>query len=306
MVRALDGFQARLIALSRDREAESSILSRPILSFFEVPALAACSLTVSFIYRKGKRGYENRREDCIVLRHSLGDGCISLCGKSKFVVVTCSLLDDVPFFDTIVVPLFSELRMRETRYRKVRKYNKIEINVHDVRLFDELVDLGFPIGKKGQITIPTVFSRSVWKYIIAGIFATDGSFAIVNNNDTVYPRIEFRSISFPLLNQIREFLIRKDMRGNIYKTITRGFVCYRLEFPGKENLFTFKDVIGFVNPKHEERLTRYRNHGHLSWTEWSKHKNWTGGDLNPESPPCEGGVLPLDHQPIVFNQRPRY
>ncbi|MBI4021720.1 MAG: hypothetical protein HY369_05790 [Candidatus Aenigmarchaeota archaeon] len=198
----------------------------------------------------------------------IGDGCLSLCGKHRFVVITCNLLDDIPFFDSLVVPLAERLRGRRVTYRKRYDWNKIEINFSDPLLFESLVSLGFPIGKKGPIIIPVSFPQSLWRYIIAGIFATDGSFVLKNNNGTLYPRIEFRSISQKLLLQIKEFLIGSGMKGNVYRTVSSGSIAYRLEFPGVRNVMTFEDTIGFANPKHTHRFllsTRYRG---ISWKEW--------------------------------------
>ena len=52
------------------------------------------------------------------------------------------------------------------------------------------------------------------------------------------------------------------MNGSVYKTTRRsgfnkGRVIYRLQYNGKDNLLKFKELIGFINPKHEEKYKRY-------------------------------------------------
>ncbi|MCD6496492.1 MAG: LAGLIDADG family homing endonuclease [Candidatus Aenigmarchaeota archaeon] len=163
----------------------------------------------------------------------IGDGCISKCKKCSFVVISCSLYDDKPFFEK-------------------------------VKLLD------FPVGKKGQIKISSRFDRNLWKYIIAGLFSTDGSLVIKNNNNTIYPRIEIQSISFRLLEQTKNFLIDAGLKGNVYKIERKNYnTIYRLEFPGITNLLKFKSQIGFVNPKHIDKLSHYLKNRHLKWHEWS-------------------------------------
>ncbi len=187
----------------------------------------------------------------------LGDGCISRSCNQWRVVVTCSFYDDKDFFDKVVIPTARRLRGKNVRYIERKKYGKIEMNFADKEFFNHLSDLGFPIGKKLDIIIPNVFfDNMLEKHVIAGIFATDGSLALVNNNGYLYPRIEIHMNSFRLLNQIRKYLIENGLKGNIYKGNNNS---YRLEFPGKRNLLEFSEKIGFVNPKQLQRFENFIN-----------------------------------------------
>ncbi len=188
-----------------------------------------------------------------------GDGCLSECVGKKFISITCNFYDDKPFFDNIVIPLLNKIRKGKiTKYRDRFDQGKIEINFTDARLFTTLKDLEFPVGKKGvTLRISDSIPRDLWKYSLAGIFATDGCLVIKNNNGTLYPRIEIQSISNTLLQQIKSFLIENGMKGNVYKLDRPFGTIYRLEFPGKGNLIKFRKTIGFVNPKHENRYKIY-------------------------------------------------
>jgi hypothetical protein len=186
----------------------------------------------------------------------LGDGCLSNSSNKYFISIAGNLHDDEPFYEKIVIPIFSEVRGKATKYRKRPKHGKIEINVTDKKMFYYLKSLGFPVGKKlDRIFIPEIFyKKNLVKFVISGIFATDGSIVKANNNNTMYPRIEIQSKCFRLLNQIKYFLIENKMKGNVYKIKNNYGLVYRLEFPGRNNLEKFIKVIGFINTKH---LSKY-------------------------------------------------
>lgn len=190
----------------------------------------------------------------------LGDGCISRSCKKWFVVMTCSFYDDKEFFDNVIIPIARQLRGKDVIYREREEYGKLEMNFSDKNLFNKLNSIGFPIGKKLDISIPQIFfDCNLEKYVIAGVFATDGCLAIVNNNGTSYPRIEIHIDSLKLLNQIKRYLIENGLKGNVYRIDGKCGVSYRLEFPGKRNLLQFESKIGFVNPKQLQRFENYIN-----------------------------------------------
>lgn len=132
----------------------------------------------------------------------------------------------------------------------------------DKQLFLFFNKLGFPIGKKGnKIKIPENINIKHYKPIIQGYFATNGCLVITNNNSTIYPRIEFSSISKGLLLQVLNYLNNNNMRGNIYishKAKENRQTLYRIQFNGIKNLKNFRKIIGFVNPKHELKYNKWR------------------------------------------------
>ena len=71
--------------------------------------------------------------------------------------------------------------------------------------------LGFPVGKKWMtLKIPENFTDKNIKNVIAGFFATDGSFVLANNNGTKYPRLEIQNKSYKILEQTKEFLEKTE------------------------------------------------------------------------------------------------
>src|SRR3989344_6041091 len=120
----------------------------------------------------------------------LGDGCLSKCGNKYFICITGNRLDDIPFYEEVLSPLLFKFRGKPTKIKSNSKQNRIDFNFSDKKLFYELHNLGFPIGKKGPlITIPKIFyKKKLIKYIVQGIMATDGCLCLTNNPNKFYPR----------------------------------------------------------------------------------------------------------------------
>jgi len=195
----------------------------------------------------------------------LGDGCLSKVGKKHYFIHVCgSIKDDYRFFKKVVAPILEHFTNKKIRIKKRIKQRMLQILFSDKKLFKFLNNIGFPVGKKGtQLKIPKYFDTKYLKYIIQGYFATDGSLVITNNNGIAYPRIEFSSISKPLLLQVLNHLRNIGMNGNCYisKIYTNKRYCtsYRIQFNGKDNLEKFIEMIGFVNPKHPEKYKKWKN-----------------------------------------------
>lgn len=194
----------------------------------------------------------------------LGDGCLSkIKEKYHFISIVGHIIDDLSFFEQIIRPILESFTKKKILIRKRIKQRKIEILLSNKNLFNLLAQLEFPIGKKGiNLKIPSIFRNNL-KFIIQGYFGTDGSLVLTNNNGTSYPRIEFSSISKPLLNQVLMFLRNQGMRGNLYISHTypnkNWNTLYRLQFNGKANLMLFRKKIGFINPKQEIKYQKWKN-----------------------------------------------
>ena len=212
------------------------------------------------------------KELAILYGIMLGDGCLSKHNNKKgkkfyFISISGNYKDDKPFYDKIVLPLINNLRKNEKtiKYKEREKYGKIEINFSDKFLFGELNKIGFPNGKKGsEIKIPTIFyKKKLLKYLTQGFFATDGSLVLTKNPNKIYPRLEGHGISDKLIFQIKDYLVSRGMYGKFYeckrnKHPFKNFQKqYRFQFNGQKNLNLFQEKIGFINPKHLEKLSNF-------------------------------------------------
>lgn len=194
----------------------------------------------------------------------LGDGCLSFVkDKYYFISIVGNIDEDIKFFKTVLTPYLEYRTHKKIKIKKRPKQRKIEINFTDKRLFLLLREIGFPIGKKGtRLKMTDFFNDNQKRYVMQGYFSSDGSLVIANNNGTLYPRIEFSSISKLLLTQVFGYLKDKRMKGNIYVshryTNKNWNTLYRLQFNGKANLNLFINKIGLVNPKHIQKLKEYK------------------------------------------------
>lgn len=196
----------------------------------------------------------------------LGDGCLSLVnGRKKFITITGSLRNDLPFFLEIVSPILFKFRGKSTNIKFRRSCGAIDFNFMDCNLFDFIASFGFPIGRKlDHLFIPRIFyEKCLVESVIAGFFATDGSLVLTKNPNKYYPRLEAHVISGVLLKEIFEYLKKIGMNGAFYlsKSIPdKRFNTqrrYRFQFNGKKNLLCFDKKIGFVNPYYKGRFLQF-------------------------------------------------
>lgn len=197
----------------------------------------------------------------------LGDGCLSLFNKrTKFITITGSSKDDLPFFREIISPVLKRFRGKDTNIKFRKDCNAIEFNFTDFNLFDFIYSVGFPIGKKGtEILIPKIFyEKNLMRYITQGFMATDGSLVLTKNPNKYYPRIESMAICKNVLKQIYDYLCLLGMNGAFYLAKSKPYYKwknvqerYRFQFNGKQNLLIFNEKVGFVNPKHIKKFINF-------------------------------------------------
>ncbi len=91
---------------------------------------------------------------------------------------------------------------------------------------------------------------------------------LTKNPNKFYPRLEIHLISKKLLVQIKEFLIKNKINAKLYQCKRKKKELrwknlqeqYRIQINGKKNLIAFRDLVGFINPKHQrifEEFIRY-------------------------------------------------
>ncbi len=200
----------------------------------------------------------------------LGDGClshhVSKIGKHYYnIIITCNYYDDKPFFNEVVQPLIFSLTGRRVRIKERPLYGAIDIYLFSKYLFYVLSDLGFTVGKKKDIIIPSIFHGDCLKYVVAGLFATDGCLTLVNNSGTIYPRIFFTASLPSAFLTISKYLTSLNIKNGFYtakrKFMGDSFVYkkqqYVISSNGPINAQKFRDLIGFINPKHELRYSSY-------------------------------------------------
>jgi len=207
----------------------------------------------------------NSKKLAVIYGILLGDGYLSKVGtKHYFIHIAGNIKDDFKFFKGVIKPILENFVDNKIRINKRIKQRELQILFTNKKLFKFLNNIGFPIGKKGsKLIIPDYFNNKSLKYITQGYFATDGSLVITNNNGIMYPRIEFSSISKPLLLQVLDYLRGIGMQGNCYTSKTysnkKYHTSYRIQFNGKKQLKMFMEKIGFINIKHKEKYKKWES-----------------------------------------------
>lgn len=141
-----------------------------------------------------------------------------------------NIREDREYYDKIVVPLFSKdfnisIRAHEKKSNSV--YGFYICNKNIVSIFNNI--LGFPIGKKTYtVEVPRKIRKSyspqIYSSFIRGFTDCDGclnfdrrrgTYTLFKKTHHVYPRIFITSVSYKLINQIREMLDYLEIPSSI-------------------------------------------------------------------------------------------
>lgn len=155
----------------------------------------------------------------------IGDGCLSPAGGSScyLACVAGNSRKDLDFF-THVLQLIKKLFNKSPKIRKRKHRDEIEIHFGSKYAFTLLHGLGFPVGKKREISIPQpLLHENLWPHVARGIFETDGCLVFSRRHREIsyYPRVEITNSSLELIKQLQNLLL------------CAGFPCSRRWAGGK-------------------------------------------------------------------------
>lgn len=195
----------------------------------------------------------------------LGDGCLSsgcYAGRERFTVLFTGHTRDTVYYETCIRPVLLRTFGLKGYLHKRKSHNAVLLVYGSRKLFNFFVDLGFPIGKKEELSIPKVIldSRSLSFACVRGIFQTDGSIynryskAYKNHpNQYFYKNIEFKMNSKNLLEQIRVVLERVGLKTGILRKNGTSFV---LTMHSQSSVRRFYKLIQPNHPYYVERFLR--------------------------------------------------
>ena len=130
-----------------------------------------------------------------------------------------------------------------------KKENIRSLIITNRPFFEALVKLGFPVGKKGQkLKIPNKILKLPWdikKYLIRGIFDTDGCIVARKDENYKYPCIIISSHSKPLIKQLYYLLRSKEYPFWITKHKSE------IRMRGIKNVKRWMSDIGCSNLRHK-------------------------------------------------------
>lgn len=171
-------------------------------------------------------------------------------------VVKVTISGDEKLYSEHISSLFNKLFDKEPA-----KYSKKDENVLDIRCFqkDLFRFLTEEVGlkqapKKGRAEIPERYtSGELSNHVIRGLFDTDGSLVLTDNNGVLYPRLELKISRCPMQQQVKEILDREGFRFGAYDC---GGGKIRIQMNGDGQLEKWQEKIGFNNQRHIRKAER--------------------------------------------------
>lgn len=141
------------------------------------------------------------------------------------------------------------------RFRKTE--NAVDISTHRKDLINYVLnEVGLKLSPKWEtMEIPEKYREgNLALFVLRGIFDTDGSVTIFNNNGIIYPRIEIRICPSPAQNQVIQILNENNFNYKLQK-LERGKIKIRIS--GKEQLRNWFNIIGSSNYLYIKRAKQF-------------------------------------------------
>jgi len=185
----------------------------------------------------------------------LGDGSINIYKNHKRLKIT-SHSEDIEYA-AYISSLFIELFNVKPIVKFRKKENTLDIFVFKREIIYYFLNLGMKKSPKpNRAIIPEKFlEKKLSKFILRGLFDTDGSVVITNNNGTTYPRLEIKISESPMQKQVIKLIKEYGFRFGVYNVNDH---TVRIQMNGKEQLKKWTKEIGFSNQKHIKKI---RNSG---------------------------------------------
>ena len=194
----------------------------------------------------------------------LGDGCISKFysqNRNKEIIrIDGHGTDDLEYYKHIQ-KIIKTITKRDINVKKRKHKNAIFLTFSNKKFSGFLNSkLGFPYGKKVGMTInQELLKKESIKYVLRGLFDTDGSIYFTKNNwkreERTYPIIELSSHNNNLLNQLLKILRERKFNPILshYKD--------SIKLHGKKQVTKWMDEIGSSNPHKKSKYSIWEKHG---------------------------------------------
>lgn len=180
----------------------------------------------------------------------LGDGSLKF-SRSRRLKISLHSIDDLEY-SKYISKLIMNLFNLTPIVKKRPDENTLDLFVFRKSVLNPLKSLGMiEAPKKDRAIIPSQFMvPSLNLFVLKGLFDTDGCVALVNNNGTLYPRLELKVCRSPFQSQIRSIVESTSLRSCFYFKPSGEM---KLQINGVTELKKWYDLIGFSNPKHRKK-----------------------------------------------------
>ena len=192
----------------------------------------------------------------------IGDGSMNYYNNKGYVKGIYQLRghieDDREHYINVIKPIFKLLYGIDISLRFMPSTRVFGFQIWCNKLVKFKEELGLPLGKKLNISIPEVFliNDKLKKAVIRGIFDTDGGIQLMKKNNKLYPVVYITTISKGLYEQLLAILKKLGLRATGYKWTSirdKWKDVYRISIRGNEMLDRFMEIIKPANPKHVQK-----------------------------------------------------
>lgn len=206
-------------------------------------------------------GMEKRTAEFIGIM--LGDGSIGVYNTKagnkvkKHRVIKVTLDSRNKQYTKYVSNLMKEVLNVEPRLYFHKKENAVDIGTFRKDALDYILnEIGLKMSPKwNRMEIPKKFMKEkFYPHVLRGLFDTDGSVTIFNNNGTVYPRIEIKICPSPAQKQFIEIIKELGFRFKVQK-LDKGEI--RIRVSGKNELKKWFDIVGSSNQAYIKRAKQF-------------------------------------------------
>ncbi len=196
----------------------------------------------------------------------IGDGSMNfyLNGRKKkgFFQLRGHIMDDMEYYHSHLKKLYYNLFGIKISIREMKSDGVLGFQIWSDELISFKRYLGLPLGKKDNINIPPIFlgNNKIRIGVLRGIFDTDGCIYLENKRGKLYPRIEIRTTSSTLTNQMVRILKDNNIRATSYTIKQRNKNWKEVmstAIRGANEVKKFFCLVEPHNPKHISRLKRY-------------------------------------------------
>lgn len=171
------------------------------------------------------------------------------------------ITDDRQHYEQRIKPIFEKLYNIKINLREMPSTRVFGFQIWNDKIIEFKKKLGLPLGKKFDVSIPLIFlkNKEIKSSLIRGIFDTDGGLYLEKKNKKLYPRIEIRTISLKLANQLLKVLKNLGFRVTFHSehmtkdTLNRKR-AYVISVRGVEMLEKWMKIIKPANPKHVKKF----------------------------------------------------
>ncbi len=177
--------------------------------------------------------------------------------------------DDKPHYVERVKPIFKLLYDIDISLRKMPSTRVFGFQIWNDDLIRFKQKLGLPLGKKFDISIPSLFfeNKDLKISIIRGLFDTDGGIYLEKKNKKLYPRMEMRTISIKLSEQLLQILselgFRVTRHSELFNKDAKRQRAYVISIRGVKMFHKFIENIRPKNPKHIKKYNLFLNSQNL-------------------------------------------